>query len=196
MRQRCRISHVTGASNWYWLTVGQGLLSLQQERVEGECFNFFCCFIHSFFFLLYPSLSSPLLSLLSFLSLSLGDDTKWPIRVGVSLNPNTISRPWQVLWIRSLKNLQYVVDNKMTLALGIKSLNMSYHGARFKLHELFFFIYCNKKYPNIIFYITRKMNLHNIMYLLLNFIHLLKNVSWHKLLICILPYILCEIDIY
>ena len=25
---RCRVSYVTGASNWYWLTVGQGLLSL------------------------------------------------------------------------------------------------------------------------------------------------------------------------
>ena len=26
--QRCRVSYVTGASSWYWLTVGQGLLSL------------------------------------------------------------------------------------------------------------------------------------------------------------------------
>ena len=25
---RCSVSYVTGASNWYWLTVGQGLLSL------------------------------------------------------------------------------------------------------------------------------------------------------------------------
>ena len=38
-----------------------------------------------FLFLPFPSLSSPLLSLFS---LSLGDDTKWPIRV--SLNHNTI----------------------------------------------------------------------------------------------------------
>ena len=36
------------------------------------------------------SLSSPLLSLLSLFSLSLGDDTKWPTRVDVSLNTNTI----------------------------------------------------------------------------------------------------------
>ena len=44
-----------------------------------------------FIFLLCPcpSLSSPLLSLLSIFSLSLGDDTKWPTRVDVSLNPNT-----------------------------------------------------------------------------------------------------------
>ena len=48
---------------------------------------FFHC--HSFSFLLYPSLSSPLLSLFS---LSLGDDTKWPTRVDVSLNPNTINQ--------------------------------------------------------------------------------------------------------
>ena len=26
--RRCRVSYFTGASNWYWLTVGQGLLSL------------------------------------------------------------------------------------------------------------------------------------------------------------------------
>ena len=38
----------------------------------------------------YPSLSSPLLSLFS---LSLGDDRKWPTRVDVSLNPNTIKPP-------------------------------------------------------------------------------------------------------
>ena len=38
--ERCRVSYVTGASNWYWLTVGQGLLSLQQVRVDGECFYF------------------------------------------------------------------------------------------------------------------------------------------------------------
>ena len=26
VRQRCRVSYITGASSWYWLTVGQGLL--------------------------------------------------------------------------------------------------------------------------------------------------------------------------
>ena len=50
----------------------------------------FCFFSHSFSFLTSPSLLSPLLSLLSLFSLSLGDDSKWPTRVGVSLNPNTI----------------------------------------------------------------------------------------------------------
>ena len=35
---------------------------------------------------------TPLLSLLSLFSLSLGDDTKWPSRVDVSLNPNTINQ--------------------------------------------------------------------------------------------------------
>ena len=42
-----------------------------------------------FLFLLCPSLSS---LLLSFFSLSLGDDTKRPTRVDVSLNPNTINQ--------------------------------------------------------------------------------------------------------
>ena len=47
-----------------------------------------------FLFLPCPSLSSPLLSLLSLFSLSLGDDTKWPSRVDMSLNPNTIKIHW------------------------------------------------------------------------------------------------------
>ena len=48
----------------------------------------------SFLFLFLPcrSLSSPLLPLFS---LSLGDDTKWPTRVDVSLNPNTIKTFFQ-----------------------------------------------------------------------------------------------------
>ena len=37
VRQRCRVSYVTGASNLYWLIVGQGLLSLHQVGEEGEC---------------------------------------------------------------------------------------------------------------------------------------------------------------
>ena len=35
---RCHVSYVTGAFNWYWLTVGQ------QVRVEGACFYFFLFF--------------------------------------------------------------------------------------------------------------------------------------------------------
>ena len=42
---RCCVSYITGVSNWYWLTIGQGLLSLEQVRVEAECFYFFCFFI-------------------------------------------------------------------------------------------------------------------------------------------------------
>ena len=74
---------VTGEPNWYWLTVGQGLPSLQQVRVEGECCYFFCSF--TFFHFPFPSLS------LSLFSLFKGDDTKWPTRVHVSLNHNTIN---------------------------------------------------------------------------------------------------------
>ena len=84
--QRCHVSCITGASYWYWLTVGQILLFLQQVRVKGECFYFFCFFTSIHFPLSLLSLSSPLLSLFSF---SLGDNTKWPTRVDVSLNPNT-----------------------------------------------------------------------------------------------------------
>ena len=54
-------------------------------------FVFFCFFVFSLsslsflsLFLPCPSLSSPLLPLFS---LCLGDDTKWPTRVGVSVNP-------------------------------------------------------------------------------------------------------------
>ena len=47
---------------------------------------------HSFSFLPWPSLSSPLLSLLYLFSLSLGDDTKGPTRVDMSLNRNSIDQ--------------------------------------------------------------------------------------------------------
>ena len=58
-----------------WLTVEQSLLSLSQERVEGECFYFFCffTFIHFPFSLLSLSFIT---STISPISLSLGDVTK------------------------------------------------------------------------------------------------------------------------
>ena len=81
--RRCCVSCVTRASNWYWLTA-----ILLAGKIEGE---FFISSVSSlsFLFLFLPcsSLSSLLLSLFS---LSLGDDTKWPTRVDVSLNLNTI----------------------------------------------------------------------------------------------------------
>ena len=47
----------------YWLTDGQGLLSLQQVRVEGECFYFFCLFMCTFIhFSVSPMSLSSLLS--------------------------------------------------------------------------------------------------------------------------------------
>ena len=60
---RCRVSYVTGASNIYWLTVGQGLLFLQQVRVVGECLYFFC----SFTFIHFPFSPVPLFYLLYYL---------------------------------------------------------------------------------------------------------------------------------
>ena len=44
-----------------------------------------------FLFLPSPSLSSPLLSLLSLFFLSLEDGTKFPTRIDVPLNPSTIN---------------------------------------------------------------------------------------------------------
>ena len=68
VRQRCRLSCITGVSNWNWLTVGQGLLSLQQVRVEEEGFYFFCffTFIH---FPLSPLSLSFIFSTFSLISL-------------------------------------------------------------------------------------------------------------------------------
>ena len=91
MRRRCRVSRVIGASNWDLLTVGQGLLSLQQVR--GDVFIYSVPSLYFIFlFLLCPFLSFPLPSRLSLFSLSLGDDTKWPSRADVSLNPNTTNQ--------------------------------------------------------------------------------------------------------
>ena len=70
MRQRCRVSCVTGVSNKDWLTDGQGLLSVQQVRVEGGIYHFFCFFtiIH---FPLPPMSLSFIFSTISSISLLL-----------------------------------------------------------------------------------------------------------------------------
>ena len=73
-------------------SVGQGLLSLQQIRWRGNVFTSVSSLSLLFLFLPCPSLSSPLLSLLSLFSLSLGNDIKLPSRVDVSLNPSTINQ--------------------------------------------------------------------------------------------------------
>ena len=62
-----------------------------------------------FFFLPCSSLSSLLLSLFS---LSLGDDTKWPTRVDVSLNPNTHKKK---LWRPAWKSKQHDYDQPGTM---------------------------------------------------------------------------------
>ena len=60
---------------------------------SSDSSSFFCFFtLVLVLFLPCPSLPSPLLSLLSLFSLSLGDDTKWPTRVDVLLNPNTTNQ--------------------------------------------------------------------------------------------------------
>ena len=96
VRQRCRVSCVTGASNWYWLTIVQGLLSLQQVKVEGECFYFFCFFTFIHFPLSSLSLSF-LFHLLHYL-FCLSSPFLWETTEDdVSLNPNTINQKSFVL---------------------------------------------------------------------------------------------------
>ena len=53
-----------------------------------------------------------LLSLLSLFSFSLGDDTKWPTRVDVSLNPNTISYDCIYTIYQCIKSF---LDNKLSI---------------------------------------------------------------------------------
>ena len=90
--QRRRVSYVTEASNWYLLIVGQGLLSLQNVKVEGECFYFFCFFTFIHFSFSPVPLFHLLCCLLSLFSLSLGDNSKWPTGVDVSIHaiPHTV----------------------------------------------------------------------------------------------------------
>ena len=93
--RRCPVSYVTGVSNWYWRWARPAILVAGKGR--GECFSSSVSSLSFLFlFLPIPSLSSTLLFLLSLFSLSLEDDTKWPTRVDMSLNPNTINL--SVLW--------------------------------------------------------------------------------------------------
>ena len=61
-----------------------------------------------FLFLPCPSLSYPLLSLLSLFSLSLGDDTKWPTRVDMLLKLNTINQ-----WINIAQDKAHFFSQKV-----------------------------------------------------------------------------------
>ena len=78
-------------------------LIVGKDRVGGDVFIYSVSLLSFLFlFLPCPSLSSPLPSLLSHFSLSLGDDTKWPTRVDVSLNPNSIKKKLSVYVILTL----------------------------------------------------------------------------------------------
>ena len=82
------------------LSIVDGFVQLTKSSTyiylrKRECFFFFISSVSSlsflFLFLHCPSLSTRLLSLPSFFSLSHGDDIKWPTWVDVSLNANTIN---------------------------------------------------------------------------------------------------------
>ena len=103
---KCHVSYVQLILAYSWarpanLVAGKG-------RWERFLFLLFLHF-HSFSFLPCPSLSSPL-SLLSLFSLSLGDNTKWPKKVDVSLNPNSIKVIiyWSINLLGLIITLQYV----------------------------------------------------------------------------------------
>ena len=70
-------------------------------------------------FFLIP-LSSPLLSLLSLFSLSLGDNTKWPTRVDVSLNPKTIKCQALLSWEKFYSRLYSATNLLGTLWYWLK----------------------------------------------------------------------------
>ena len=81
---------------------------LAAGKGRGEMFLFLLVLhFHSFSSFSPVPLLPPLLSLLSFFSLSLGDNTKWPTRVDMSLKPNTINQSfWQrVLLVKTLIRL-------------------------------------------------------------------------------------------
>ena len=119
VRQRCRLSQFTEASNWDWFTVEQCLLSLQL-RVEEEYSYFFCFFTVIHFPLSTLSLSF-IASIISFLfSLSLGDNIKWSTRVYMSLNSNTIKLTCSKLR-RSMVSFIFVKWSRHTWRSGVRS---------------------------------------------------------------------------
>ena len=74
------------------LQLGKACYPCSKQGLRG---NVSICSVSSlsflFLFLPCPSLSSPLLSLLSLFFLSLGDNINWSVRVDMSLKPNTIN---------------------------------------------------------------------------------------------------------
>ena len=104
------VAFVSGVSNWYWLTVGQGLLSLQQVRVEGNCCYFFCSFTCFYF----PLSSLPLFHLFYYL-FYLFSPFLWETRVDVLLNPNTIKCQALLSWEKFYGRLQSATDLLGTL---------------------------------------------------------------------------------
>ena len=88
------------------------------------------------FFLPRPSFSSPLLSHLSLyylFSFSQGDNTEWPTKVDISVNPNTINPipTWpEVLWFNKL----YRENLELTLVLCLRVLIMASGRVEFSSH--------------------------------------------------------------
>ena len=108
MRQRCCVCQVIGGPTGTGLQLGKAtFLAAGKGRRE----MFLLLLFNSFSFLPWPSLSSPLLSLLSFFSLSVGDDTKRPTRVDVSLNPNSVNQSIHMMRPQFTMYLHIVFQN-------------------------------------------------------------------------------------
>ena len=84
MWQRCRVSYVTGASSWYWLTFGQGLLSFHRLGQRGDIFIYSVSSL-SFIFLFALSISFIRSTISISLLLFFGRRHKWSTRVDISL---------------------------------------------------------------------------------------------------------------
>ena len=123
--QRCCVAYITGAA-------GRPTdIGLQLGKVCYPCsrWNVFISSVSSlsFLFLFLPctSLPSPLLSILSLFSLFLGDDTKWPTRVDVSLNPNSIN---QSISVKLNRNVTLVTLYQDCSSCHDSSKNMATRG--------------------------------------------------------------------
>ena len=107
--RRCRVSYVTwGVQLILAYSSARPAVLAAGKRRGGNVFISSVSLLSFLFFFPCPTLSSTLLSLLSLFSLSLGDDTKRPTRVDVSLNPNTINQSIYV-WLSKMCPVKIVI---------------------------------------------------------------------------------------
>ena len=117
VRQRCCVSFSITATNWYWASIS---IIFCSRRDKGVCFCFFCSSTFILFSLILLSFSFQLLSLLSLFSLSLGDNTKWPLSADVLLNPNTEHIFFLLFYrIQPVTDFSHNSTDAMTFSIGM-----------------------------------------------------------------------------